>query len=94
MVEVIIPPTMGAAIGFITSEPMPVSQRIGTRLASTARDRHQLGPEPLHRAFDGGLLNVRVGQRRAGSDARLSSASCRYTTMTTPVSTAMPNSAM
>ena len=31
-----MPPTIGAAIGFITSEPMPVSQRIGTKLASTA----------------------------------------------------------
>src|SRR5579884_4440993 len=27
MVKVIIPPTMGAAIGFITSEPMPDSHR-------------------------------------------------------------------
>src|ERR1700730_12496098 len=35
MVEVIMPPTMGAAIGFITSEPMPDSQRIGMRLART-----------------------------------------------------------
>ena len=26
MVEVIIPPTIGAAIGFITSEPMPDSR--------------------------------------------------------------------
>ena len=31
-----MPPTIGAAIGFMTSEPMPDSQRIGTRLASTA----------------------------------------------------------
>ena len=36
MLEVIIPPTMGAAIGFITSEPIPVPQRIGIRLARTA----------------------------------------------------------
>lgn len=35
MVDVIMPPTMGAAIGFMTSEPMPVSRKIGTRLAST-----------------------------------------------------------
>ena len=34
--DVTIPPTMGAAIGFITSEPTPVSHRIGIRLASTA----------------------------------------------------------
>jgi len=28
---------MGAAIGFITSEPMPLAQRIGMRLARTAQ---------------------------------------------------------
>jgi len=28
----IMPPTMGAAIGFMTSEPIPGSQRIGARL--------------------------------------------------------------
>jgi hypothetical protein len=37
MVEVTMPPTMGAAIGFMTSEPMPDSQRIGMRLARTAQ---------------------------------------------------------
>jgi len=36
MVEVIIPPTIGAAIGFITSEPIPVTHWIGIRLARTA----------------------------------------------------------
>src|SRR5438552_3177169 len=30
-----MPPTMGAAIGFITSDPMPVLHRIGTRPAIT-----------------------------------------------------------
>src|SRR6185312_6116418 len=35
-VEVIMPPTMGAAMGFMTSEPIPVSQRSGARLPSTA----------------------------------------------------------
>jgi hypothetical protein len=32
IVEAIIPPTIGAAIGFITSEPIPLSNRIGMRL--------------------------------------------------------------
>ena len=27
-----MPPTIGAAMGFITSDPTPVSHRIGTRL--------------------------------------------------------------
>lgn len=29
IVEVVIPPTIGAAIGFMISEPMPDAQRIG-----------------------------------------------------------------
>ena len=36
IVDVIMPPTIGVAMGFITSEPMPVSHRMGTKLASTA----------------------------------------------------------
>src|ERR1700730_7065507 len=36
IVEVIMPPTIGAAIGFITSDPTPVSHKIGTRLVRTA----------------------------------------------------------
>ncbi len=36
MVDVTMPPTIGAAMGFITSEPIPVSQRMGRRLARTA----------------------------------------------------------
>jgi len=48
MVEVIIPPTMGAAIGFITSEPMPDSHRIGARAGEDGNNGHQLGTETLH----------------------------------------------
>jgi hypothetical protein len=36
MVDVIIPPTIGAAIGFMTSDPMPDSHKIGARLRITA----------------------------------------------------------
>jgi hypothetical protein len=36
MVEVIIPPTMGAAMGFTKSEPISDSRRIDTRLVKTA----------------------------------------------------------
>jgi hypothetical protein len=43
IVEVIMPPTIGAAIGFITSDPTPVSHRIGTRLARTAATVISLG---------------------------------------------------
>jgi len=31
-----MPPTIGAAIGFITSDPIPDSQSIGARLRMTA----------------------------------------------------------
>ena len=49
-----MPPTMGgggAAIGFITSEPIPVSHSIGARLASTATTVINLGAKTLYRPF-------------------------------------------
>jgi hypothetical protein len=40
---------MGAAIGFITSDPMPLSQRIGIRLARTAHTVELTSdPRPPH----------------------------------------------
>jgi hypothetical protein len=36
MVEVTIPATIGAAMGYMTSDPTPVSHRIGIKLANTA----------------------------------------------------------
>src|SRR5258705_13709527 len=57
IVEVTMPPTIGAAIGFMMSEPTPVLQRIGNRPAIHA-DRHQLWPKPEHRASDRRLQNV------------------------------------
>jgi hypothetical protein len=50
MVDVIMPPTIGAAMGFITSEPTPVSRRIGTSANSTSsavQRRRVYGKEPL-----------------------------------------------
>ena len=35
MVDVTIPPTIGAAIGFITSDPIPLDHKIGARLNIT-----------------------------------------------------------
>jgi hypothetical protein len=58
IVEVMIPPTIGAAIGIITSDPIPASQRIGARLASTACNRHEFRLEALHRSLDGRGLDV------------------------------------
>ena len=51
MVEVIIPPTIGAAIGFITSELIPVSQSSGPRLPMTANTVIKTGRNrncPIH----------------------------------------------
>jgi len=51
MVEVIIPPTMGAAIGFITSDPMSVSYRIriSWRKRRTRSLASALSPAPVRR---------------------------------------------
>jgi hypothetical protein len=38
-----MPPTIGAAMGFITSDPTPVSHRIGSRLARTAWSGRHIG---------------------------------------------------
>jgi len=39
MVEVTMPPTIGAAMGFMTSEPIPDSHRIGARRCFSIRTR-------------------------------------------------------
>ena len=52
MVDVIMPPTIGAAMGFITSEPTPVSRKIGTSANSTSsavQRRRVYGKEPHFR---------------------------------------------
>ncbi len=74
--DVIIPPTIGAAMGFITSEPIPLSQRIGTEAGEYSADRHQLGPKTLNRPFNGGLADILLGELCSRS-RRLSRASCR-----------------
>ena len=63
MVEVIMPPTIGAAIGFITSEPMPDSQRIGTRLASTAQTVMSFGRKRMNSAFNRSFFHIGIRQR-------------------------------
>ena len=70
-----MPPTMGAAMGFITSEPMPVSHRIGARLASTAQTVISLGRRrctaPSMAACFNVSLRERMSCRNARSDALL-----------------------
>src|SRR6266850_5392973 len=66
IVEVIIPPTIGAAIGFITSGPILLSNRIGIRLASTAVTVISFGRAaalPLNRC----RLNIGIGEWNARS---------------------------
>src|SRR5271169_1705556 len=84
---------MGAAIGFMTSEPIPLAQRMGIRLARTALTVISLGRSRCTApSMAASSMSASVSGR---PDAiRLSSDSCRYTTMTTPVSTAMPNRAI
>jgi hypothetical protein len=64
MVEVIMPPTIGAAIGFITSEPIPLSHKIGMRLARTAVTVMSFGRN-LHCTLNGGSFNVLVFESHA-----------------------------
>ena len=63
MVEVIMPPTIGAAIGFMTSEPMPDSQRIGTKAGKDRAYGHELWPQTLDRAFNRRCLHIGIRQR-------------------------------
>ena len=46
-----IPPTIGAAIRFMTLAPVPALQRIGSKPGDDGNDGHHLGSDPLHRAF-------------------------------------------
>ena len=57
-----MPPTIGFAIGFMTSELIPLfSPEVGARLHHHHRDRHQSRPKALHRAFNRCLLEVPIG---------------------------------
>ena len=58
IVDVIMPPTIGAAIGFITSEPMPLSHRYRCETEHHDRDRHQFRSEALNCAFDSRRFDI------------------------------------
>src|SRR6202035_108152 len=76
MVEVTMPPTVGAAIGFITSLPIPDSQRMGTRLASTTHTVISLGRS---RCTAPSMTAASTSSCRSGTPvaSRRSRASCR-----------------
>jgi hypothetical protein len=65
IVEVIMPPTIGAAIGFITSDPTPVSHRIGTRLARTAATVPFPARRPNHHPRGRVLMTLRNALSRS-----------------------------
>jgi hypothetical protein len=65
MVEVITPPTIGAAIGFITSESMPVSQRIRQKADKDGAYGHHFGLQTLDRTFDRCGFYVGIRQSRS-----------------------------
>jgi len=64
-----MPPTMGAAIGFITSEPTPDSHRIGRDWRERANTRHQFRPQPVYGSFDRRIMNCHVGDGAWGCDS-------------------------
>ncbi|SRR5579883_1280859 len=71
MVDVIMPPTIGAAIGFITSEPMPDSHNIGARLKTKElRDICEIEAE-ARREFGDAVAEV-LKHRLADLDAAIS----------------------
>jgi len=62
MVEDTMPPTIGAAIRRIISEPEPVLQRIGTSPAMMATNCHHLRPNALDSALHD--RGAKVGTRQ------------------------------
>ena len=93
IVDVIIPPMMGAAIGFMMSDPTPELHKIGSNPAMTTVTVINFG---RRRSTDPSTVACSTSYAVMGPPcrSRRSSASCRYTTMTTPVCTATPYSAM
>ena len=59
-VDETIPPIMGTAICCMTSEPVPVLQRIGNGPRHDRGDRHHLRTHPLHRAQHNRPIKIRV----------------------------------
>jgi hypothetical protein len=58
-----MPPTIGAAIGFMTSDPIPVSHHMGARLRITAVTVIKLRTKPLDGRIDCCLFDISLGQR-------------------------------
>jgi len=68
-VDVIMPPTIGAAIGFITSEPTPVSHRMGMRLASTTDTVISFGRNGFIWRPKASVVTLALRNRRASAEA-------------------------
>jgi hypothetical protein len=57
-VDEIMPPTIGAAMRLMTSEPVPVPHMIGSRPAMMATTVIIFGPHPFDGAFHDGLVEI------------------------------------
>jgi hypothetical protein len=89
-----LPPITGTASGFITSAPGRVLHRIGTRLATVVATVMSLGRRRRRApAMTASTSSAWLSSRPSAARA-FATASSRYTTITTPVWIAMPNSAI
>ena len=88
------PPTMGAAMRFITSAPVPVDHMMGSRPMHGREHGHGLGPDALHRAVDDGLDEVAAGPQQPALLPASSWERSRKRSMKTPVSASRPMSAI
>ena len=58
-----MPPTIGAAIGFITSEPIPDSWVRRNQAGENSAYCHEFRPQTLDSAFDGRRFHIGIRQR-------------------------------
>ena len=65
IVEVMTPPTIGAAIRFITSAPAPWLNMIGIKAGQDNAHRHDLGADAFHRAEHDGIFQISSGFQQA-----------------------------
>lgn len=67
---VTMPPTMGAAMRLIVSEPVPPPPHDREQTRQNHRDGHGLGPDSLHRALLDRVVQQFLGSNRAGGETR------------------------
>ena len=96
-VALIIPPTIGAAMRRMTSEPVPLPSMIGSNPAVIAATVIMIGRTRMSAPFLTAAARSNRQRSRCSFFAlsfSVASACFRYTSITTPISTATPASAM